>query len=229
MNLLSNFHFTKKFSPKFFYVHHYTFIILKALITISFALFASPIEEFTQKIVIEDFETSEWSQNNIKIYSNSEFQPEVKVSKSLVSPNILSNSSLLIRFPKNTTEQNIEIRFQTPKEIEKYIVAIRFQVFANNQGGELAFLIEDTNFELKKFPVCVLNFSGWKEFDVKLARKIYQQDRVLHQHAKIRFIGFLYTPVLNKSFNREDILGLDDIEIFVLDKYKTPQYLFHRK
>lgn len=198
------------------------------LILFIFSLFANSIEEFTQKVVIEDFETSSWSQNNIKIYSNSEFKPEIKISNNLTSPNIFSNSSLLIRFPKNTTEQNIEIRFQSPKEIDKYILGIRFQVFANNQGGELAFLIEDANFELKKFPICILNFTGWKEFNVKLARKIYQQDRVLYQSTKTRLIGFLYTPALDKSLNREDILGFDDIEIFVLDKYKTSNHLISK-
>ncbi|MCX8000676.1 MAG: flagellar filament outer layer protein FlaA [Leptospiraceae bacterium] len=189
-------------------------------------LLSHSLEEFTQKIILEDFEESKWTKENLKIYSNSSYQPEIKISKAVTSPNVISSSSLFLRFPKETTEQNIELRFSSPKEIEKYLVAIRFQIFANSQGGVLSFLLEDANFEIQRIFICSLNFSGWKEFKIPIGNKIYQADRILNQSSKLRLVGFLYTPALDKSKNREDILALDDIEVFVLNKYKVPENFY---
>lgn len=201
-------------------------IFFSATLILSFFSRIGSFEEFTQKIIIEDFEESSWSEKNIRVFSNSQAKPEVKISKTITSPNILSESSLLLRFPKETIDQNIEIKFLSPKEIDKYALFIRFQIFANGQGGELAFLIEDANFEVKRFSICNLNFSGWKEIQIPLGNKVSQRDRVLNQPAKIRFLGFLYTPALDKSINREDILAIDDIEAFVLEKYKLPKNFY---
>ncbi|MCX7999950.1 MAG: flagellar filament outer layer protein FlaA, partial [Leptospiraceae bacterium] len=175
---------------------------------------------------LEDFEEVGWANAQLKIYSNSIYKPEVKISKTVTSPNILSNSSLFLRFPKEIIQENIELRFSTPKEIEKYLLEIRFQIFANSQGGTLSFLLEDANFEMKRFLICSLDFSGWKEFQVTVGNKVYQQDRILNKPSKLRFVGFLYTPSLDKSKNREDILALDDIEVFVLEKYKVPENFY---
>jgi hypothetical protein len=68
-----------------------------------------------------------------------------------------------------------------------------------------------------------LNFSGWKEFIVKLNPGIHQESKILGASSRIRVLGIIYTPDTTASKNREDLLAIDDIFAITLPKIKLPK------
>jgi len=186
------------------------------------SVFSQPREDFLEEIVIEDFENQTSKEYSFRIYSNSEVIPEIKKTKTLTSPNLFSNHSLFLRFPKGTTDQNIEIKFTNPRQITNYVLYFKLQIFANTQGGSISLILEDSNFEVHILPVTVLNFNGWKEIIVKLSSSIKQDIKTLHSYSSVKVLGFLYTPDTSQAKNREDLFALDDIIAITLPKFKLP-------
>jgi hypothetical protein len=179
-------------------------------------------ERIVETITLEDFEENRITEENFIVRSNQTRTPEVKMSKNLVSPDLLSETSLLLRFPKGTTNLPIEIRFQNPILVNQYLLELHFHIFSNSPGGELGILIEDTYFEMHTFKIANLHFSDWKKIELPIGSKIYQADWILGKPSPVRIIGFLYTPIQTDSKNREDLIVIDDILAKVIPKLKTP-------
>jgi hypothetical protein len=199
----------------------YLFSFLFYLIT--WSLDSRPRDEFLSTFVVEDFESTIWTEKNVIYRGNPDHFPEIRTSKSLTSPNLISETSLLLRFPKGTTEQNIEIRFPEPKPVTDFVISFQFHLYGNSQGGSLSILIEDSRLEHHILPIGNLNFNGWKEFSVKLNPSIQQGNKFLKTPSSIRILGLIYNSDISNSKNREDLLAIDDIIALTIQKIKIPQ------
>lgn len=185
---------------------------------LNFPLISGDLQEITEWVVLEDFEKNRITEENFIVRGNQTRIPEVKMSKNLVSPDLLSETSLLLRFPKGTTDLPIEIRFQNPILVEKHILELNFHIFSNAPGGELGVLLEDTRFTTHILKIAHLSFQDWKKFSVTLSPHIIQSNWVNGKESPLKLIGFIYTPVLTESKNREDIIVIDDITAKVIPK-----------
>ncbi|MCB1178556.1 MAG: hypothetical protein KDK36_13300 [Leptospiraceae bacterium] len=190
------------------------------LFLLAIPLFASPIDEIIEIVPIEDFENNVLTNEDFIIRGNHSKIPEIKISENLTSPDLISEKSLLLRFPKGTTDLPIEIRFKSPIPINKFLMEIEFHIFSNSPGGELGIILEDTHFEVHILKVCNLTFSDWRKFTIGIPKKVHQENWVFGKDSNINIIGLIYTPGKQVSKNREDIIVLDDIVGRLIPKLK---------
>ena len=81
-----------------------------------FSLFGQEkkIPEYKERVLLEDFESLKLTNQSIKIQANTHYLPEVRMSKNLTSPDLQSNTSLLIRVSNEGSGIPMDLLFPKP-------------------------------------------------------------------------------------------------------------------
>lgn len=174
---------------------------------------------YTEKI-IEDFETNEYSDDNIK-FRKSEYQDgSVQVSDQFPAPFNSSKKYLGIKVNGRSGDA-FRIFPAKPMEINKYAQSISIWIYGKNFAGDLVLIIKDAADKTHNLSLGKTSFLGWKKITVNLGKNIKQQDAFLEQGKKLKILYILYKPA-NKSINPQwHYFDIDDITATVRDKYKN--------
>ncbi|HMV42080.1 MAG TPA: hypothetical protein PK079_09605 [Leptospiraceae bacterium] len=191
-----------------------------------FSLFAQAKEEFIfkEKICIQDFESISLSDLNVKVSANTSELPEIKFSKTLTSPDLQSNTSLLIRNLVGQKKNPFEIIFKKPLLISDHIIEIEFNIYSNKIRSDLFLILMDNKFQFHTILITHLDFDGWKQIKLPIQNGIYQSDFLLQDKSISKVIGFNIIPAkIGEIQNTENIIVLDDMFLIRRQKYILPK------
>lgn len=173
-----------------------------------------------KEILLENFETSSFSTENIKSrLEKGTPLPEISLSSNFTAPIPGSQKSLVIRIPKKANFPFF-LSFPEPIVLTQFVKEIRVPVYSSQSNGSLSLVIETQNFETKQIPIASLNFRGWKECSISLPHFLDQGDRVFLEKSHLTITGIYYLPREDNPTNQEVLLALDDMTALVRDKYR---------
>lgn len=181
--------------------------------------------EYKDQVLVEDFESITLTRQMFHIQANTNYLPEIRMSKHLTSPDLNSNTSLLIRIPPEGTGIPIDLVFQKPYILEDYIIEFEINLYSNQANGELFFYLLDTKFQKYKVLMANLNYDGWKRFRIPIGNKISQKDYILGKPSFVKLTGIQFSPSKKETKNKEDIIAIDDIFIIKRKKFLFPKSL----
>ncbi|WP_425529233.1 flagellar filament outer layer protein FlaA [Leptospira stimsonii] len=176
----------------------------------------SPAEIWKQ-VVVEDFETKDWSKKNLKTRLAKEYDPDIRTSSLLLSPERNSSKSLLLEVPADKN-QSFEILWESPWRTRGFVQEFQFHVYSSGSGASLYVLLRDSTLEVKKILITHLSFEGWKKIKLNVVRKVRQDDIVFTKQAPLEFLGLLYEAPFEMKRGTRDLFAIDDILAIIRDK-----------
>lgn len=205
----------------------FKFFLFATLLLFSTSLFSELLsqssKDYKEKILVQNFESLELSKLEMRVWANTNYLPDMKLSKILTSPDLQSNTSLTIRTLAGMKGIPFDISFKEPLVLDDFIIEFEFNIYSNDIKSDLYLILQDTKFQVHKILISHLNFDGWKQIKVSVQNQIYQNDFVLNSKNPIKLIGFAMQPSkLGESTERENILAIDDFFYIKRQKYKLP-------
>lgn len=194
------------------------------LIRLSFPLHAEEKSsaEIWKQVVVEDFETKEWSSKNLKTRLPAEYFPDIRTSSLLLSPERNSSQSLLLEVPAEKN-QSFEILWEQSWKTKGFVQEFQFHIYSSGSGASLYILLRDSTLEVKKILITHLSFEGWKKIRLNVIRKIRQDDIVFTKQNPVEFLGLLYEAPFEMKRGTRDLFAIDDILAIVRDKNRMFQ------
>ncbi len=204
--------------------------ITKNLSMLLFYLFALSLfgqekknPDYKERFLLEDFESIKLTNQSFKVPANTHYLPDVRMSKNITSPDLISNTSLLIRISTEGKGIPVDLLFPKPYLIENYILEFEFYVYSNYANGDLFLYILDSNFQKHKIMIANLNYDGWKSFRIPIGNLVAQSDFIIGKANFIKLTGFQFNPTKKETKDKEDMIAIDDIFIIKRLKYKLPE------
>lgn len=174
------------------------------------------------EITLEDFETTEYSNNNIKFRQTRDQDAGLQIRDQFPAPLNGSKKYLGVKV-KGKLGDSFQVFPAKPLEISKYAQSISIWVYGKNFAGDLSLIMQDVEDKTHSLSFGKTNFLGWKKITVNLGKNIKQQDTFLEQDKKLKILYFQYKPA-NKSIHPQwQYFYIDDITTTVRDKYKDSQ------
>jgi len=176
-----------------------------------------------QEIVLEDFETTPYSNKNITYNVTSDQEAKLTVRDQLPAT---ANSKKYLGLKFKTKGGDIFV-IKPAKEliIDKYCKSISFWVYGRKTNGELTFMLQDTKKDNHVIMLAqTINFSGWKQITVPLRNNIAQDDDFLNQRKTMKIINIQYKSATSRRKPSQwEYLYLDDITATVRERYDDKQ------
>lgn len=179
-------------------------------------------DQVYSEIVVEDFETNEYTNKNVKlrvtkyqkfgIQMRTVFPAPVKDSKKYLGIKIYGRRGdvLTIMPPK-------------PLEIKDHIQSISVWVYGKNFAGELSLVVKDANRKVHRLSFGKLNFLGWRKLTYRFTKSIAQEDKYLAQPRSIQILQIQYNPGNTGRLGKWNYFYLDNISAKVRKKYEDRQ------
>ncbi|MBK8398434.1 MAG: hypothetical protein IPL26_24725 [Leptospiraceae bacterium] len=200
-----------------------TLFILILFITIPSFTEEKNEKKYIQQVLLENFESIKITNNFLRIQANTNYLPEIRMSKQFVSPNLISDTSLLIIIPIEGEGIPMDLIFPKPYIIEEYLIEFEFHIYSNQTNADFFIYIQDTHFQKHQILVAHLNFDGWKSFKIPIGNKINQRDSIIGKPSFLKLTGIQINPTVKERKTKEDIIAIDDIFITKRKKYDLPQ------
>ena len=176
-----------------------------------------------QEIVLEDFETTPYSNKNITYNVTSDQDAKLTVRDQLPAT---ANSKKYLGLKFKTKGGDIFV-IKPAKEliIDKYCKSVSFWVYGRKNFGQLTFMLQDTKKDTHVIMlVQTINFSGWKQITVPLRNNIAQDDDFLNQKKTMKIVNIQYKSATSGRKPSEwEYLYLDDITATVRERYDDKQ------
>jgi hypothetical protein len=174
-------------------------------------------------VILEDFETTPYSNNNISFNVTSDQQAKLTVRDQLPA-NANSKKYLGLKF-KTRGGDIFVIKPSKELIIDKFCKSISFWIYGKKTGGEITILFQDTKKNIHKITVVqTINFSGWKQVTVPLRNDIAQEDDFLNQKKTMKIINIQYrSATASGKTSQWEYLYLDDITATVRERYDDKQ------
>ncbi len=179
--------------------------------------------DYKERFLLEDFESIRLTNQAIKVPANTDYLPDVRMSKNITSPDLISNTSLLIRISDEGKGIPMDLLFPKPYLIENYIIEFEFYVYSNYANGDLFLYLLDSKFQKHKIMIANLNYDGWKSFKVPIGSSIAQSNYSIGKPNFTKLTGIQFNPTKKETKDKEDMIAIDDIFIIKRLKYKLPE------
>ncbi|HPV43477.1 MAG TPA: flagellar filament outer layer protein FlaA [Spirochaetota bacterium] len=166
-----------------------------------------------QEIVLEDFETTPYTNKNVSFRVSSDQDASILIRDNL--PATSSSKKYLGLKVKTRGNDSFVIKPAKDIVIDKFCKSISFWVYGGKTHGEVSFMLQDTeknNHRLVVVPV--INFVGWKQFTVPLTNKVAQEKDFLNQKKIMKILNIQYRTVGNREIQKPatwEFVYLDDI------------------
>jgi hypothetical protein len=187
---------------------------------------AGEVEQVTQsiytEIALEDFETSQYSNTNIKFIQAKEQQGSIAIRDQYPAEFNNSKKYLGVKLyaKKGDTFQIFPAK---PIEITKYCKSISVWVYGKKFSGEFSMMLQDVNGTTHRVSFGNTAFLGWKKLTVNLDPKIKQQDAYLEKEKALKILHIQYRASNDSLHPEWQYFYIDDITATVRDKYKDRQ------
>lgn len=174
------------------------------------------------EIVIEDFETTAYSDKDIVYTKTGEQQAGISARDEYPAP--VQNSKKYLGV-KMYGKMGDSITITPPKKliIEKYCKSISVWAYGKNFSGELSLFLVDADGKNHRIPVGQLNYLGWRKLTVTLKDDVAQQDKYLTQKRVLEITKIIYRPGNTGRVPLWNYFYLDDITAQVREKYTDRQ------
>ncbi|MFA5518752.1 MAG: flagellar filament outer layer protein FlaA [Spirochaetota bacterium] len=174
------------------------------------------------EITLEDFETTEYSKDNIKFRKIRYQDANAQIREQFPAPFNNSKKYLGVKV-KGKLGDSFQVFLTKPLEINKYAQSVSIWVYGKNFSGDLSFIVQDAENNTHSLSLGKTNFLGWKKITVNLGKNIKQQDAFLEQEKTLKILYIQYKPA-NKSIHPQwQYFYIDDITATVREKYKDSQ------
>jgi len=175
-------------------------------------------DQVYKEVIIEDFETTTYTEKNISIKVVKDEQSAVSMRTDYPAPVPNSKRYLGVKvFAKSGSV--LTIIPAKPLIIDKYCKYINMWVYGKNFSGELSILVKDANGNIKRMVMGKLNFLGWRKLSVPITDEIAQEDKYLAQKRNIEIVKILYNPSTLERLPAWNYFYIDDITAIVREKY----------
>jgi len=175
-------------------------------------------DQVYKEVVLEDFETTTYTDKNISIKVVKDEQAAVSMRTDYPAPIQNSKRYLGVKvFAKSGSI--LTIIPAKPLIIDKYCKYINMWVYGKNFSGELSILVKDANGNIKRLVMGKLNFLGWRKLSVPITDEIAQEDKYLAQKRNIEIVKILYNPSTLERLPAWNYFYIDDITAIVREKY----------
>jgi hypothetical protein len=174
------------------------------------------------RMIIEDFETSQYGESNIvyKVTSNQkggisirdQFPSPAKDSKKYLGVKILGKSGDVLQI--------------TPAKkliIDKHCQSISIWVYGKDLSGELSILLKDGAGASHRIIMGRLNYLGWRELTVNIPSTVSQMDQYLSQKKELEITRIMFNPGNTGRLPVWNYFYMDDITATVRDKFYDKQ------
>ncbi|MGB4269170.1 MAG: flagellar filament outer layer protein FlaA [Spirochaetota bacterium] len=179
-------------------------------------------DQVYKEIIIEDFETTEYTDKNISLRVVKDEKAGVSMRTDYPAPVQNSKRYLGVKvFAKSGSV--LTIIPAKPLIIDKYCKYINMWVYGKNFSGELSILVKDANGNIKRLVLGKLNFLGWRKLSVPITDEIAQEDKYLAQKRNIEIVKILYNPSTLERLPAWNYFYIDDITAIVREKYVDRQ------
>ena len=175
---------------------------------------------YKERVLLEDFESKIFNSDSFQIQANTDYLPDVRMSKNLTSPDLISNTSLFVRIPTSGSGIPIDLIFSKPYRIEDYLIEIEFHIYSNQANGDLFLYLQDSKFQKHKILITSLNYNGWKSFKVPIGNKVFQSDYIIGKASSIKLTGIQFNVAKKETKDKDDFIAIDDIFIVKRSKYR---------
>ncbi|PJZ64311.1 flagellar assembly protein FlaA [Leptospira wolffii] len=193
-------------------------IVASFLFVFSHSIFAKDLSGIYKEVIVQDFETDSFGEENIKAKLGPELNPEVRISTVFRTPERDSEKSLYVEVSAERN-QSFQILFKKPWTSQEFVKEFSFHMYANEGGGSLFLLVRDSTLDMKKLLLTHFNFSGWKKVSLDISRKVRQDDLVTHKNSELVLLGFLYVAPFEMKRGAREVFVIDDILAKVRPKY----------
>lgn len=190
---------------------------------------AAPAEEVVsdqvyREVAVETFETSQYTEQNIKIQAAKDEKAELQLRSDYPAPLKESKKYLGVKV-HGKNGNNVTITPTKPLEITDYSQSLSVWVYGKNFSGELSMLVRDATGQNRRFIFGKLNFLGWRKLTVTIPKDFQQEDKYLSQAKTIAIVNIQYNPGRTTPLKSDDweYFYLDDITAKVRKKYVDKQ------
>jgi len=174
------------------------------------------------EIALEDFESTEYSDKNIKFTRTKDQQGSLQIRTEYPAEYNNSKKYLGVKIYAKKGDA-FQIFPAKSLEISKYCKSISVWIYGKKFSGELSMLLQDVDGTNHRISFGSIQFLGWKKLTVNLDKRIKQQDKFLEKENTLKILHFQYRPG-NTSIHPEwQYFYMDDITATVRDKYKDKQ------
>jgi hypothetical protein len=176
-----------------------------------------------QEIILEDFETTPYTDKNISFNVTSD--QEAKVAFRTDLPAIEKSKKYLGIKMKSRGGDIFIIKPAKELIIDKYCKSISFWIYGKKTLGELSFMIQDTkqvNHKLVIIPS--VDFLGWRQITINMSNRVAQEDDFVNQKKTMKIVNIQFRTAGGKEKpSGWQYLYLDDITAVVRDRYTDKQ------
>jgi hypothetical protein len=176
-----------------------------------------------QELVLEDFETTPYTDKNISFNVTSDQEAKISIRDQL-SATPLSKKYLGLKV-KTRGGDIIIIKPAKEMIIDKYCKSLSFWIYGKKTYGKVSCILQDTKQLNHLLIICpTVDFLGWKQFTVLLDRRIAQEDDFLNQKKIMKILNIQYTTIGTKQKPMAwEYIYLDDITATVRERYDDKQ------
>lgn len=179
-------------------------------------------DQMYSEITIEDFETTPFTDKDIKFAKTNEQQAGIAIRDEFPAPIPNSKKYLGIKIYGKKGD-TLTINFPKKLTIDKYCRSIAIWVYGKNFSGELSLFITDAEGKAVRLSFGKLNFLGWRKLPVKLTDRITQQDKYLTKKLALTLNKLIYQPASAERLPLWNYFYIDDITAQVREKYTDRQ------
>ncbi len=174
------------------------------------------------EITLEDFESTQYSDSNIKFIKAKEQQGSVAIRDQY--PAEFNNSKKYLGVKVYAKKgDNFQIFPAKPLEIKQFCKSISIWVYGKKFSGEFSIMIQDITGNVKRVTFGNTAFLGWKKLTVNLDSSIKQQDEYLEKDKFLKILHIQYRVSTDSLHPQWQYFYIDDITATVRDKYKDRQ------
>ncbi len=182
---------------------------------------STPTRVYT-KIILEDFETTQFPESSISYKSTGHQKGGIAVRDQFPSPAKDSKKYLGVKILGKSGDV---IQITPPKKltIDKYCQSISMWVYGKDLSGELSLMIKDSEGASHRIIMGRLNYQGWRELTVNIPKDVAQMDKYLSQKTQIEITKIMYNPGNTGRLPMWNYLYIDDISATVREKFYDKQ------
>lgn len=176
------------------------------------------IDSVYQTISLENFESSVFSNTNLKCSATSKRKCQLAVADEIPAPEKNSRKYLKVTLFGN----HHDVAVITPPDkirISQYCKSISIWAYGKNSPGVLSISLQDAEGRPHRLVMGRLDFTGWKKLTVAIPSEVAQMDSYIHENTDLTLLTITYHPGSFALTPRYTFIYIDDISATVRKKY----------
>jgi hypothetical protein len=183
---------------------------------------ASKTDNVFTEMIIEDFETSSYTNANVQIKKTQDQTAGLVIRDTMPAPYNNSKKYLGVKVfgRKGDVATIIPVKAMI---IDKHCKSISMWVYGKKFPGEISLMLRDSKNASHRLIMGNLDYLGWKKLSVNIPPTIAQMDTYLSQKRDIEITRIMYNPGNIGRLPQPSYIYIDDITAQVREKFYDRQ------